>query len=405
MAQSRSLVPLASVALAFGLYGWAVFAFAFRHDGVIGPRYNFPGTDFMVYYGAARAVIEGHLPLLFDGDRFTHYLNVRFARLLRGELPFHPWVYPPYFLLLLVPFALLPFGLACFLFLALSFAALAASLGTVYRGGRLAVASAALLLAPAASITAVTGQNAFLTAALLLGGASVAATRPLVAGALFGALTYKPQFFLMVPVALVATRNWRALAATCAAALVLALASLVAFGLAPWQAWAHDLLAPSAPFHDEWRQWSVLFGDDVFASAVLLGASDAVAKAAQAVAALVAAGAVYRAWRGALSRELQLAVLLAASCLAAPHLQGYDMVLLAAAAALFLIAALDLGVKNGDAALALALFLLPLFNPPRTTPAGFATPLVELLAIAVILMRSRAPVSAPAGAGAARDRA
>ncbi len=62
MGQSRSLVPLASVALAFGLYGWTVFAFAFRHDGVIGPRYNFPGTDCMVHYGAARAVIEGYLP-------------------------------------------------------------------------------------------------------------------------------------------------------------------------------------------------------------------------------------------------------------------------------------------------------------------------------------------------------
>jgi alpha-1,2-mannosyltransferase len=403
VAQSRSLVPLASVAFAFGLYGWAVFAFAFRHDGVIGPVYNFPGTDFMVYYGAARAALEGHLALLFDGDRFTQYLNLRFHPLLRGELPFHPWVYPPYFLLLLLPFALVPFGLACFLFLALSFVALVAALGTLYRGGRLVIASAALLLAPAASITAVTGQNAFLTAALLLGGASLAATRPLVAGMALGALTYKPQFFLMVPVALVAARNWRALAATGATALALALASLLAFGIAPWQTFAHDVLAPGAQFRAEWRQWSVLFGDDVFASAVLLGAPDGVAKAAQGVAALVAAGAVFWAWRGALGRELRLAVLLAASCLAAPHLQGYDMVLLAAAAALFLIAALDTGLQNGDAALALALFLLPLFNPPRTTPAGFATPIVELLVLAVILMRAPTPLAALAGA--AQDRA
>ncbi len=392
MAQSRSLVPLASVALAFGLYGWAVFAFAFQHDGVIGPRYNFPGTDFMVYYGAARAALEGHLALLFDGDRFTQYLNLRFAPLLKGALPFHPWVYPPHFLLLLLPFALLPFGLACCLFLALSFLALVAALGTIYRGSRLALAAAALALAPAASITAVTGQNGFLTAALLLGGAALAATRPVLAGVLLGALTYKPQFWLMIPVALVAARQWRALAATDAAALVAVLASVLAFGIAPWQAWAHEILAPGNSFRAEWRQWSVLFGDDVFASAVLLGASDAVAKAAQGAAALVAAGAVFWAWSGALRRELRLAVLLAASCLAAPHLQGYDMALLAAASALFLFDALDNGLHNGDAALALALWLLPIFNPPRTTPTGFATPLVELLVIAVILLRNRTPL-------------
>jgi len=403
VAQSRFLVPLASVALAFGLYGWAVFAFAFRHDGVIGPRYNVPGTDFMVYYGAARAVLEGHLPLLFDGDRFTQYLNLRFAPFLRGELPFHPWVYPPHFLLLLLPFGLLPFAAACALFLALSFLALVAALGTIYRGRRLALASAALLLAPAASITAVTGQNAGLTAALILGGASLAASRPMLAGALLGALTYKPQFFLMVPVALVAARNWRALAATCVAALVLAAASIAAFGFAPWQAFARDILAPDASFRAEWRQWSVLFGDDVLASAVLLGASDAVAKAAQAAAALVAAAAVFVAWRGALRRELQLAVLLAAACLAAPHLQGYDMMLLAAAAVLLLGDALEHGLRSGDAALALALFLLPLFNPPRTTPAGFATPVIELLTLAVILWRSRAPAAAQISA--TQDRA
>ena len=403
MRQSRSLAPLVSVALAFGLYGWAVFALAFRHDGVIGPRYNYPGTDFMVYYGAARAALTGHLPLLFDGDRFTAFLNQTFAPLLRGELPFHPWVYPPHFLLLLLPFGLLPFGPACFLFLALSFAGLVAALGTLYRGRRLALAAAAVLLAPAASITAVTGQNGFLTAALLLGGGSIAAARPVLAGVLFGALTYKPQFFLMAPVALLASRNWRALAAMGAAALVALLASAAVFGVAPWLEWGREILAPGASFRDQWRQWSVLFDDDVFAVAALLGASDAVAKAAQGIAMLVAAGAVFWAWSGALRRELRVAVLLAASCLAAPHLQGYDMVLLAAAAVLFLYDALDNGLRTGDAALALALWLLPIFNPPRATPAGFATPVIELLTIAVILWRSRAPM--PSLAGTAEDRA
>jgi hypothetical protein len=389
MAHYRSFVPLAAIGLAFGLYGWAVFAMAFHHDGLIGIRYNVPGTDWMVHYSAARAVIEGRADLQLDGDRFTAFLNARFAGTLRAPLPFHPWINPPPYLLLLVPLALLPFGLSYALFLAAGFAALVAAAWHVLPGrGERWFAAASLLLCPAASITAVTGQNAFLVAALLLGGAALAARRPVAAGLMLGALIVKPQFWLMVPVALAAARHWRALGATFATALVLTAASIAAFGLAPWQAWLGDLLAPAAAFRDQWRQWSVLWGEDVFACALLLGASDRVAAAAQLAASLASAAAVYWCYRSAMRPLPLLCVLLAASCLAAPHLQAYDMVLLAAAATLFLCDAREQGLRPGDASLALALWLLALFNPPRVIPLGFLTPLIEAFFIATLMRRA-----------------
>src|SRR4029077_284984 len=71
-----------------------------------------------------------------------------------------------------------------------------------------------LILAPAVAFNIGSGQNAFLTSALLIGGFILLPSRPGAGGVLLGVLTYKPQLWLLAPVALVAAREWRALAAT-----------------------------------------------------------------------------------------------------------------------------------------------------------------------------------------------
>src|SRR4029077_20364009 len=73
-----------------------------------------------------------------------------------------------------------------------------------------------LLLAlafPAVLINVGHGHNGFLTAALLGGGLVVLDRRPLPAGILFGLMAYKPQFGLMIPIALAAGGYWRSFAA------------------------------------------------------------------------------------------------------------------------------------------------------------------------------------------------
>jgi hypothetical protein len=69
--------------------------------------------------------------------------------------------------------------------------------------------TAAALVAPTTTITAVAGQAGFLCAALLVGGFRLAAGRPIAAGILFGLATYKPQMGILVPVALISARLWR----------------------------------------------------------------------------------------------------------------------------------------------------------------------------------------------------
>ena len=100
-----------------------------------------------------------------------------------------PYPYPPTFLLALIPLGMMALPAAYVCWIAVTFALYAlASLGRDW----LSLPGLALVAAPTTLINAITGQNGFLSAALLIGGLRLLATRPLVAGALLGLLAYKP---------------------------------------------------------------------------------------------------------------------------------------------------------------------------------------------------------------------
>ena len=191
-----------------------------------------------------------------------------------------PWLYPPLFLLAVVPLGLLPFGWSYGLSQALTIVAAAVAVG--WRRGRAgSLGVAALLAAPATVINLVVGQNALLSVALLVGGFRLLASRPLIAGALLGTLAYKPQLVLLVPIALVAARAWRSLAAAAASAVMLVAASTAAFGAGAWVSWAGELLHPPGNFAADWFQDSLTRGFGVYICALKLGAPPTLAAGIQ----------------------------------------------------------------------------------------------------------------------------
>jgi alpha-1,2-mannosyltransferase len=382
-----------AVCLAFGIYGWAVFALSFRHDGLIAPRTNAPGVDFMVFYLGARAALAGGLDLLYDGAGFTAALNHMVGAWLTAPLPLHPWVYPPPFLLLLLPLGMLPFAASYALYSVAGGVAIVAAVVAGERGWRRTLLGGAMILSPAASIAIMVGQNALFVGAALIGGMRLIATRPALGGALLGLAAVKPQLFLMVPVALVASRQWRALAGAFTMALALAAASALAFGLAPWRQWLAVMLDPANPIHRGWTALSLRWGDSVYSAAGALGASSGAALAAQVAALLLAGAGVAWMFSRPSRADLRLALLLAAAVLAAPHVSAYDGVLLAEAAALFFCRALEAPARGQDTALALALWLTPLAGPPILSPLGLETPLLAALFIATIVARTAQDLS------------
>jgi alpha-1,2-mannosyltransferase len=370
-----------ALAALLSLYSWALFALSFHHDGLLPPRFNAPGIDYMVFYTAARDVLRGDEAGLWDAAAFTARLNHDFARWLTAPLPPHPWVYPPPFLLLLLPFARLSFAASYAAFMLATLAAAACGAWVAAGGPRMRVAWLLVLgFAPATAIDMIAGQNALLTAAILLGGLGVLERRPFLGGMILGAMIYKPQFAPMIPVALAARADRRALLGAGMGASALAIGSAAVLGLSVWRDSLHWALHGGAAFAT-WVRAGRLLGVSVYAGAARLGAPAPVAQGLQAIAAVGAAACVFAAFRRPLPRPRRHAVLLAATVLAAPHVSPYDTVLLAGAALLLLEA--EAG-GTGAALPPILPFLLwaaPFFGPSRLMITGCAVPLLAIGAI------------------------
>lgn len=390
----RCVLPAALVA---SFYGWALLVSTFIRPGSIGLNLIAPGTDWMVFYGAVRSALAGHLQLIMNGDDFTAYLNRAFADWLSSPLEFRPWFYPPSFLVLLLPFAPLGFLGSYLAFQAASAGLLAAALEKGADAASSRHVIAAVLISPAAAINVADGQCAFLVAALMILGVRWLERRPVLAGAVLGVLSFKPQFLLLVPVALLAGCQWRSLLAAACSALALAVASALVFGAELWTWWVPQAVASLSSPEPKWIEYGRIWGHSVWACAFLLGLPDRLASLLQLVAIVVSASATFVAFRSSLGRDKQLAILLAAAVLAAPHSGPYDATLLVAAVALWLAGEIE-APNRSHWLLGFGIWLVPLISPPALVMAARFAPLLTLALIGLVLSELREPKRSGVGA-------
>jgi hypothetical protein len=201
-------------------------------------------------------------------------------------------------------------------------------------GGLTKTACCAVLLSPAVAENALAGQNAALTGTLLLGGLLLAHRRPVLAGAMLGALIIKPQLGILAPVCLRASGNWRALAAMAASAILLIALSGALFGLDTWV----EFFRYTQPMTNAVLQapWQALPAQKNFASPVMavrsMGASIQVAWSLQTAVTLVCVAIAWRVWRVRNVDPIIWASLTGLLALAAaPWVHTYDMIPLSVA--------------------------------------------------------------------------
>ena len=316
-----------------GIYDIAYVVFSLARGPRIGPYINVLFPDFLVFYAAVQAFFEGKLSIVYDIAAITQYQNdLFFPERFSTLVTFRPFFYPPIWLLMALPLALLAVTKAYVAFMSFTVAA-----ATAVEGRRTPWGWLAVLTCPAAAWVIVAGQNTFLSVALFYGGFRLLDRSPAWAGVLLGCLSYKPQIWVLVPLALFAARKWRALAWTVGTVAALSLLSLLVFGLDTWLAFfaaIHEMSSPKIAdeiFNRVFMQMTTLL-----ASARLVGLSPATASALQAAGALLAIAATWRAFRCYESSSAQIAVLAVATFLVSPYTLNYDLLLLMpAAVALF----------------------------------------------------------------------
>lgn len=330
-------------------------------------------VDFVEFWAAGKMVLGGNSSGVYDIA--AHHAVERSAVPSIRILPFP---YPPPFALLLVPFAIFPFQLSFSLWV-LGTGALYLFVASQWMRPRLALAQ------PSALINGFIGQSAFLTSALFFGGVLLLPSWPAVGGALFGALIIKPHLGIMIPIALVAGRQWRAIGGAALSGLALLAVGWIFTGTSSYQGFV-AMMPRIGHFIAEGRaSWHELAS--VFAFLRYFGVPGSVALALHAAVALAAAIVLWRAWRA--DRHGKEAMLATATLLGSPYLQSYDALLLALPFAWLLARAPALAILVWLLAVLPVGAIFGLYDLPNTMP------LAALLSlIAIDRLGSRAPVTA-----------
>ncbi len=326
-------------------------------------------TDFINVWAAGRLVLDGLPAQAYDWDVQK---QVEVAKLGQDFVGYFAWHYPPPFLFVASLLAQLPYKLAFIGWVVVSFlpflVAMRAIVGHPF-GFLLALA------APMVFINALVGQNGFLTAALIGGALYLIPVRPVLAGICLGLLTYKPQYGLLFPIALIAAGHWRVFVSAAVTAIVLASASWLAFGIESWLAFFQWMPKFSQAFLTEGKApwWKM---QSIFALVRYFGGTEPLGWAFHWV--LTASVAVVTAliWRSRVPYTLKAASLAAGALLTTPYLFMYDMMVLAVPVAFVVRIGLRSGFRAWELPALGAVAALLVCYLCTGIPTGFAATLV-----------------------------
>ena len=357
------------------------------------------GRDFRVFYsGSAMALqgphgIHGNILLAFDPDLLLAVQQT----MTKATVGILPWIYPPTFAAMITPLALLSFinsfwvwtlagaGLYALMLWRILPDRLTLMLGFAYTG---------------AYVNFVQGQSGlFVTAFMGLAMLLIIEKKSWLAGFFFGLLAIKPQYGFLIPVALLASREWQTFISASITLILFLFMVTVAFGVEYWTAFFNM----SSDFSNQVADWPKIWlrMTSVWAASRVLGLNNEIAVLIQAGVALGVVATVAYIWFRYGARSETAAAVIAGTCLLQPYILFYDLVVLAPAMALLIREGLQRNqLLRGEIAIYLLVGIFPAIAGPLSLPIG---PLAPIMVFSIALARlyyfadteNSGPVAAP----------
>src|SRR5271169_6891367 len=372
-ARGYSLILLGLCAVAIA--GWIALS-----DGLIDRNGKPIGTDFSNVYAAGQLTWQGR-----PADAYQPALQHAAEKAVFGgrEVPFFGWHYPPFFFAVAVIVAAFPYAWGLAIWVAASLAAYLAAIRAILPAPQTLLFAAAF---PGAFVNIGHGQNGFLTAALLGGALHLIDRRPWLSGVLIGLLAYKPQFGVLIPIALVAGGRWNSIGAAVATIAALVAISFATLGSGVWHAFADSMnFTQTVVLEQGGTGWEKI--QSIFSAARMWGASVDTAYAVQGALLMSLAATLAWLWHGDAAFELKAAGLATASLLATPYVLDYDLVVLAVAIAFFARHGLNRGFRSFEISLLAAAWMVPLLSRGIAGVTGIPLGLLVLLTLYVFTLR------------------
>ncbi len=355
--------------------GWIALS-----DGLIDRNGKPVGTDFSNVYAAGTLIWQGR-----PAEAYEPALQHAAEKAVFGgrEVPFYGWHYPPFFFAIAFVVAAVPYAWGLAVWLAASFAAYLAAIRAILPRPETLLIAAAF---PAVFVNIGHGQNGFLTTALLGGALHLLDRRPWIAGVLVGLLAYKPQFGVLIPIALLAGGRWSTIGAAVVTVAALLAVSFVTLGGGVWHAFADSMnFTQTVVLEQGTTGWEKI--QSVFSALRMWGASVHAAYTVQITLALVLAASLAWLWQSDAAFELKAAGLATASLLATPYVLDYDLVVLAVAIAFFVKHGLSRGFRDYEISLLAAAWIVPLLSRGIAGVTGIPLGLLVMLALYVFTVR------------------
>lgn len=338
------------------------------------------GGDFSAFFIAANAAAEGAAAEIYHVADFQARLNAAFPG--RDDLTLS-WQYPPTYFLIIAAFAGMPYLLGFTIFSATTAGAYASLLRREINDNLLFFG---IVASPAAFIALTSGQNGFLTAALLILAASNPKRRPIIAGVAAGLLTVKPHLGLLIPIAYLAAGCWRATGVATATAITLALVSFLAYGGAPWIAFLASLTEVSDRVSVGLMPLAKMASP--YSAALYAGLPEWPARVFHLACGAGAAFAVWRVWRATDDKALRAAILIAGVFLAAPYGFYYELIILGFPVAVVVMRALNTGWLKYEQWMLAAVWVLCVSTPMfAETRHGISTGFLIVLLVFILTAR------------------
>jgi hypothetical protein len=338
---------LIAVVAAFILLWWGKA----RGDWVVSRDGTIGSIDLCWMWVSSKIAASSDPGALYDPTAVTALYDKLFNP---GECLFrhHQYIYPPTFLFFIYVLGILPYLAAFALWVIATLLLYEVAIYAIVR--RSVALIAAMAPFPVAKNIQL-GHNGFLTAGLIGLSLVFVESRPWLSGIFLGLLTYKPQLGVLFPVALLASRNWRALASATATGFLLAAGAAIVFGYEGWVAFAGSLFNRTSGLSPDAQIYITL--ESVYGVLHRAGASDTLAWLVQAGLVVLLAAWLWTVWAKPVPHALKAAILCIAAVLVSPYVLHYDLCVLSIAVAFLVSDGLARGFLPGERILMLACFL------------------------------------------------
>jgi hypothetical protein len=298
---------------------------AFNHQWIILSNGDLWVIDFGWMWLSGRLAASGEVTQVFDHNAFSAAQLAFFFPFLgqNDSLYFNRFYYPPTFLFLTYLLGLMPYLVACAVWIAASLVLYEVAVYAIMPGLAALIAAATPFFVAVNLYLVHTGV---LTASLMGLSLVYMERRPWISGVFLGFLSYKPHFGLLFPLALLASRNWRALGSATATTLILGLLAAIAFGYDGWASFI-DALGDRSPSLDPGAG-----GDfkifSIFGSLHWMGISGWTSWSVQSTGSIAVALGIYLLWAKPISYNLRAAALCIGSVFVSPYIMYYDLCIL-----------------------------------------------------------------------------